>query len=235
MRFKDGQLVAFLGDSITQHLVAVSDRMETQTDGLPPVGTFVRVDRHENRGWTAILKNRLHLAYPDRHVHYLNAGMGGHSSRQMAARFDADILAHHAQWLLLSAGVVEVRRTYQPDRMQDRVPLDEYTENLTTMITRAGNANMHVILLEPTPHARPVTEGPPDVTLQEVNTLTRQYANAMRQVAQEMSTDFVPLFEAMLSVESQLAGRASLYADEVHLGPLGDLLYSQLVYEYLDA
>jgi lysophospholipase L1-like esterase len=234
MRILDGQLVAFLGDSITQHLVAVSDWMETQTDGLPPVGTQVCVDRHENRGWTAILASRIHLAYPERRIHYLNAGMGGHSSRQMLARFDVDILAHQPQWLLLSAGVVEVRRNYQPDREQERVPIDEYVANLTLMITRALNANMKVILLEPTPHVRPVTDGPPEVTLQDVNTLTRRYATSMRQVAQEMGVGFVPLFETMLSIESRLAGEASLYADEVHLGPRGDLLYSQLVYEYLD-
>ena len=235
MRVQDGQLIAFLGDSITQHVVAVSDWMETQTDGLPPVGTFVCVDRHENRGWTAVLANRIHLAYPERRIRYLNAGIGGHSSRQMLARFDADILAHHPQWLLLSAGVVEVRRMYQPDREQDRVPLDEYRANLITMIAKAQNEGIKLILLEPTPHAFPVTDGPPEVTLEEVNTLTRQYAKVMRQVAHETGVGFVPLFEVFLDVEYRLAGKASLYADEVHLGSKGDLLYSQLVYQYLNS
>ena len=45
MKFLDGQLVTFLGDSITQHLVAVSDSMETQTYGLPPVDASIIVDR----------------------------------------------------------------------------------------------------------------------------------------------------------------------------------------------
>ncbi|HEY9528492.1 MAG TPA: hypothetical protein VIR02_15480, partial [Anaerolineales bacterium] len=125
MRILNGQLVAFLGDSITQHLVAVSDWMETQTDGLPPVGTPVCVDRFENRGWSGLLANRIRLAYPERRIHYINAGMGGHSSRQMMARFDADVLAHHPHWLLLSAGVVEVRRIYQLDRASERVPFEE--------------------------------------------------------------------------------------------------------------
>lgn len=235
MQILDGQLVAFLGDSITQHLVAVSDWMETQTDGLPPVGTPVVVDRHENRGWTSLLESRIYLSYPERTVRYLNAGIGGHSSRQMLARFDADILEHHPQWLLLSAGVVEVRRTYQPDREQDRVSLDEYVANLTTMITKAQNADIQVILLEPSPHARPVTDGPPEVTLEDVNTLTQQYAEMMRQVAHETGAGFVPLFEMFLDVEHRLEGRASLYADDVHLGSKGDLLYSQLVYQYLDS
>ena len=235
MRILDGQLVAFLGDSVTQHLVAVSDWMETQTDGLPPVGTSVCVDRHEHRGWTAVLTNRIHLTYPKRRIRYRNAGMGGNSSRQMLARFETDILAHNPDWLLLSAGVVEVRRTYQPDRAPDRVPLDEYLANLSAMTTQALDSNIQVILLEPTPHLRPVTEGPPDVTLEDVNNLTRQYANAMMQVAQNMGVGIVQLFETFFDIERRLEGEASLYADEVHLGPLGDLLYSQLVYQYLDS
>jgi lysophospholipase L1-like esterase len=235
MRLMDGQLVAFLGDSITQHPVAVSDWMETQTDGLPPVDASVRVDRHEHRGWTAILANLIHLAYPERRIRYINAGIGGHSSRQMLARFETEILVHRPQWLLLSAGVVEVRRVYQPDRAPDRVTMNEYAGNLTEMATRALGCNIQVILLEPTPHLRPVTDGPPGVTLEEVNALTRQYATAMRQVANHRQVGFVKLFDAFLDMEDRLAGEASLYADEVHLGPLGDLLYSQLVYQFLDS
>jgi len=235
MRILDGQLVAFLGDSITQHLVAVNDWMETQTDGLPPVGTSVCVERHEHRGWTTVLANRIHLAYPERRIRYVNAGIGGHSSRQMLTRFDVDILAIHPQWLLISAGVVEVRRVYQPDQAEDRVPLDEYVANLIEMSRRALKSNMEVILLEPTPHLRPVSDGPPDVTSEEVNTLTRQYAKAMSQVAQDLGVGFVQLFETFLDIEHRLAGEASLYADEVHLSACGDLLYSELVYQYLDA
>jgi len=234
MRFLDGQLVVFMGDSITQHLVAVNDWMETQTDGLPPVGTWVCIDRHENRGWTEILANRIHLAYPERQIRYRNAGIGGHTSRQMLARFDVDILSRDPQWLLLSAGVVEVRRTYQPDRASDTVPLDEYVANLTMMISGARNAGIEVILLEPTPHSCPVTDGPPELTLEDVNTLARQYAMAMKQVAQDLEVGFVSLFEAMLDIEHRLAGKASLYVDEVHLNARGNLLYSQLVYQYLD-
>ena len=235
MRIMDGQLVVFLGDSLTEHLVAVNDWMETQTDGLPPIGTQVQVDRHEHRGWTAMLANRIHLAYPERRLRYINAGIGGNSSRQMLARSDADALAHKPHWLLLSAGVVEVRRIYQMDRASDSVPLDEYVANLSLMISSALNVGAQVILLEPTPHARTVTNGPPEVTLKDVNDLTRKYAMAMWQVAQDTQVGFVPLFEKFLEIESRLAGKASLYADEVHLNARGDLLYSQIVYQYLDS
>ena len=150
------------------------------------------------------------------------------------ARFEADILTHSPHWLLLSAGVVEVRRTYQPDRTSDRVPLNEYISNLSAMVSGALNAGVQVILLEPTPHKRTVTGGSPEVSLQDVNSLTQQYAKAMQQVAHQMGIGFVPLFEIFLRIEQRLASEASLYADEVHLNARGDLLYSQLVYQYLD-
>ena len=102
------------------------------------------------------------------------------------------------------------------------------------MVSSALNAGTHVVLLEPTPHARPVTDGPPEMTLQDVHTLTRRYAAAMMRVSQETNVGFVPLFEKFLEIENRLAGTASLYADEVHLNGRGDLLYSQIVYEYLD-
>jgi len=57
----------------------------------------------------------------------------------------------------------------------------------------------------------------------------------MRQVAQEMQVGFVSMFDEFLRLERELAGDASLYADEVHLNALGDLLYSQLVYQYLNS
>ena len=95
--------------------------------------------------------------------------------------------------------------------------------------------SVQVILLEPTPHARPVTNGPPEVTLQDVNNLTCQYAAAMMQVAQDTHVGFVPLFAKFLELENRLAGQTSLYADEVHLNARGDLLYSQIVYQYLDS
>lgn len=235
MRIQDGQLVVFMGDSITEHPVAVSDAMETQTEDLPPVGAQVRVDRHEHRGWTTILTDRIQLAHPEHRIRYVNSGIGGNSSRQMLARFDADVLAHRPQWLLLSAGVVDVRRTYQPARKSEAVPLEEYAANLARMVARALDVGAQVILLEPTPHARPVTGGAPGATLQDVNASTRQYAQAMRRVAEETEVGFVPLFDTLLRTEQRLADSASLYADEVHLNARGDLLYSQLVYQHLES
>jgi lysophospholipase L1-like esterase len=234
MRINDGQCVVFLGDSITEHQVAVNDWMETQEDGLPPIGASVQVQRYEHRGWAALLADRIRLTAPERRISYHNAGIGGNSSRQMLVRLDADVLAHQPHWLLLSAGVVEVRRTYQPDRQSDVVSLAEYADNLATMVSTVQSTSAAVILLEPTPHGSPVKGGPPGITLEEINALTQQYAAQMALIAQHTGAGFVPLFDAFLRTHNALAGAASLYADDVHLSPLGDLLYSQIVFDYLN-
>lgn len=233
MRIFDGQRVVFLGDSITEHRVAVSDCMESQSEDLPPVGAQVRVDRHERRGWAARLAQRICIAYPQRRIQYHNAGVAGDSSRCMLARFEADVIAQKPQWLFLSAGVCDVRRCFQPDRQNDAVSIEEYIANLTSMTGRARQLGAEVVLLEPTPHARPVAGAPPEVTLHDVHARTRTYAAAMRQVAHDHNVGFVELFDELLNLEQKLAGYSSIYADEVHLNETGDLLYSELVFNYL--
>ncbi len=235
MQFANGQLVVFLGDSLTEHAVAVSDAMETQTADLPPIGASVPVERYEHRGWTALLSALISLAHPERRIRYLNAGRGGDTSRLMLARLETDALAHRPQWLLLNVGVVDVRRSFQPARASEAVPLDEYTTNLATMTRWAQQRGVSIVFLEPTPHIRPPTGAPPDVTVEEVNVLTQRYAAAMAQVARQTSVGFVALFEHFQRMQATMVAQSmSLYADEVHLNLLGDLLYAQLVCAYLD-
>jgi len=235
MRIEDQQLVIFFGDSLTEHPVAVSDSMETQVDELPPVGSQARVDRHEHRGWTAWLMALATIGYPQRSIRYENAGRGGDTSRHMLARLASDVLNHRPDWILLSAGVVDVRRTFQPARASEAVSLEEYAANLTAMIRQIQTAGAKVVLLEPTPHVRPPTGALPEVTVGEANALTRRYAAAMMKIARENEAIFIPLLETFERIETQIAGRpSSLHADEIHLNSVGDLLYAQLVYAALD-
>lgn len=202
MRISDGQLVVFFGDSLTEHPVAVSDAMETQTDDLPPVGAQVRVDRHEQRGWTTLLMALVSVGYPQRAIRYLNAGRGGDTSRHMLARLDTDVLAHHPNWLLLSAGVVDVRRTFQPARASEAVSLDEYAANISTITRRAQTAGARVILLEPTPVFRAPIGAPAETMVEAVNALMWRYGAAMAKAAEENRAGFVPLFETFRRIES---------------------------------
>jgi lysophospholipase L1-like esterase len=236
VRPNDGDLIAFAGDSITEHLVAVSGAMETQVAELPPVGSAVRVDRHENRGWASLLIGHITIAFPDLNLRFLNAGRGGDTSRLLLGRLTSDVLVHRPAWCLLSVGVVDVRRTFQPDRSDEAVALDEYRANLLEITNRLQGAGSQVVLLEPTPHSRPPTGADDNVTTEDVNRLTATYAEAMSRIADLCGVSMVRLLQPLLDLESRLRARSpsgSIYADEVHLGPVGDLKYSQSVFEFL--
>lgn len=231
-------LIAFVGDSVTEHLVAVSDAMETQIDDLPPVGSLVRVDRHEKRGWVALLISRITIEYPDSEVRFLNSGRGGDTSRLLLQRLPNDVLAHGPKWCLLSIGLVDVRRSFQPERAEEAVPLEEYQSNLRSVTRNLVEAGARVILLEPTPHSRPPSGATRDVQLGTVNETTLTYAAAMGEIAGECGAGLVPLFRRMLDLERRLNARtpaATLYSDEVHLNAMGDLIYSQAVFNFLAA
>jgi len=101
---------------------------------------------------------------------------------------------------------------------------------------RLIGASVRVILLEPTPHSRPPSGAEPDVHLHSVNLATSRYAAVMRQIAAECDAGVVGLFQPMLEMEQRLSRREpadTLYGDEVHLNLMGDLMYSQLVLDFL--
>jgi len=229
-------LIAFVGDSVAEHVVAVSDAMETQIENLPPVGAMVRVDRHETRGWVALAIARITLGYPQLQLRFLNAGRGGDTSRLLRQRLESDVLVHRPQWCLLSTGLVDVRRAFQPERGAEAVNLEEYESNLRDMTRKSIDVGSHIVLLEPTPHSRPPAGASAHAQLSAVNDATLSYVAAMRKIAAECDVGAVRLFQPILEVEQRLNGRtpaSTLYADEVHLNLLGDVMYSELVLDFL--
>jgi lysophospholipase L1-like esterase len=231
-----GDLIAFAGDSIVEHLVAVSDAMETQVAELPAAGANATVDRHEHRGWVELLAARLSIAVPDLGLRYLNCGRGGDTSRLLLERLERDVLVHQPRWCCLAVGVVDVRRNFQPELRNQAVSVDEYTSNLQSMTRQLREAGASVVLLEPIPHSGPPSGAPPEVSVVDVNYLTATYARGLRHVATECGAEWVELYRPFLRLETRFSDRTppqTMYADEIHLNPLGDMHYSQLVFDAL--
>jgi lysophospholipase L1-like esterase len=233
-----GGVVVVAGDSLVEHVVAVSDAMEAQDADLPTVGSRVVVDRHEKRGWVSLLQARLTAAFPDLQFSIHNVGRGGDTSRLLLERFPTDVLALRPAWCLLAVGVVDIRRTFQPERVTEAVRLDEYRSNLRAMIQELRAAAAQVVLLEPTGHARPPVGAPASVTVTQVNALTAAYVAAMNALAKECAVGRVELFQQLLRFEARLQDRTppeTMYADDIHLNPTGDMMYADLVFGFLSA
>jgi len=122
---KDGEVIAFMGDSITAGGAKKDGYITLVMDALKGAGLNL----------TAI-----------------PAGKSGHRSPDMLARLETDVISKKPQWMTLSCGVNDVwhyklklgKRTFQG------VPLEEYQKNITEMINKAQAANIKVLILTST-------------------------------------------------------------------------------------
>jgi lysophospholipase L1-like esterase len=115
---KDGEKVAFLGDSITaQGWDFPGGYVKLTVAGLQTLGVKI-------------------VPIP--------AGVGGNTSQDMLARFQADVLAKKPDWVTISCGVNDV--WHNPGG----VPLDGYEKNITSMVDQAQAAGIKVLIMTAT-------------------------------------------------------------------------------------
>ncbi len=117
---KNGDQIAFMGDSITQF------------------GGYVRLTQYV-----------LTTDYPDLKLTYVNAGVSGQKAENMEPRFAKDMkLGAGTTWAFISVGINDVwHRVGAP---HDPAVLEAYRANVTKMVDAAQAAGARVVLLAPT-------------------------------------------------------------------------------------
>ena len=114
---KDGEKIAFLGDSITQ--LGAGKRI--YMGYLPLV-----IEGLKEAGVKATM---------------VPAGISGNKSNQMLARVDKDVIAKKPQWMLLSCGVNDVAHG------KNGVLLPDYKKNITQIVDKAQAAGIKVVIM----------------------------------------------------------------------------------------
>lgn len=122
---KEGQKIAFLGDSITQ--------AGNKKDGYV---TFVM---------DALNKQELKLTH-------VPAGISGNKSNDMLARLEKDVLSKNPDWILLSCGVNDVWHFTLKlgDRSFEGISLEDYKKNIRVIVEKAEAENVKVMILTST-------------------------------------------------------------------------------------
>lgn len=125
LAIKNGDKIAFLGDSITQ--------AGAKKDGYV---TLVMV---------ALKQQGLEVSH-------VPAGIAGHRSNDMLGRLEKDVLSKNPQWMVLSCGVNDVWhfKLRLGERAFQGVSLDDYKKNITAIIDKAQAANIKVLVLTST-------------------------------------------------------------------------------------
>jgi lysophospholipase L1-like esterase len=184
-----GDSIAFLGDSITKQGAGSS-------------------------GWCGLVISSLQSAGID--ATQINAGKGGHTSRDMAGRFEADIIAKKPTWMILMCGT--------NDNPGHGLPLEESGKNIRTIVEKTQAAGIKVLLA-----TRPMRGG---------DTKENAYNAFIRDFAREKEIPLADVFAAMkLAQESYLKQNPALpatftyltIADGTHMNPRGNQVIAERV------
>ncbi|MBP3437363.1 MAG: SGNH/GDSL hydrolase family protein [Clostridia bacterium] len=136
MLFENGDRIVFTGDSVT-------DMRRARPVGE---GLFDNV----GFGYVRMIENLFAAFYPSLDIRISNTGISGETSRDLLARFDADVVDLKPQWVSICIGINDVWRQFDSPAMPDTHVLpDEYRANVEEMIVRVKDKVKGVFILSP--------------------------------------------------------------------------------------
>jgi lysophospholipase L1-like esterase len=212
--FRDGDVVCFLGDSITKG------------------------------GWYPAFIELFYVTrFPDWRIDFHNCGCGGdRASSIMEAtgfRLDADVFARKPTHVVVMLGMNDVERSlYGPQPKGDHVvvdrqaALDRYAESLEAICRRVRDNGAHLILVTPSCYDETAVSDAPG-PLTGVNKALAECAGVVRRLAAvhgalladaHALTDRVNREEQARDPRFSITGAGKSWNDRVHPGPVGSWL-----------
>ena len=188
-----GQTIGFMGDSITAQGAAPSGYVELTMYALKTEG----VDANS-----------------------IHAGVPGHTSGNMRARVEPQILSQGANWMTLSCGVNDVM-------MQGKghgVDLETYRKNVTAMVEACAARNVKVVLLTPTPLGEDLANENNKQLVGYVEFL-KNYGKDKHLLVADVNAAFQDYLKTPPSPEEKLGAR--LLADGIHPNQTGQTLMAK--------
>ena len=136
MIFENLDRIVFAGDSVTDMGSTI------------PVGEGL-FDNLGN-GYVREVENLLATAYPDYSFRVTNSGIGGHTSRDLLARFDRDVVSLDPDWVSICIGINDVWRQFDsPAIIDGQVMPDEYEANVEKMILAVKGKVKGIFIMTP--------------------------------------------------------------------------------------
>jgi len=162
-----------------------------------------------------MLLKQLKELYPYAVINIINTSIGGENAVSGANRFDSDVLVHKPDVLFIDYS------------LNDRgVGLEKSKEAWSSMISKALDKNIKVILLTPSPDTRK--------DILEPNNILEQHANQVRSLAKENGIGLIDSYE--LFKNKVLAGDSlSIYMSSVvHPNEKGHQLIVDEIIRYFE-
>lgn len=218
-----------------------------QATAAPPTivafGDSTTAPRGKTEVYATLLANE--LAFEGGDVKVVNSGIGGNTTTAAKARFDKDVLAHKPDVAIIQFGIndsaVDVWR--KPPATAPRVSLETYQKNLIEMVRTLKQNGARVVLMTSNPiswtdplkklySTAPYVLDDPD----GMNVLLRDYAEAVRKLAQQENVGLVDIYTEFKKADQIPKHKPGwLSKDGMHPDDPGHRLVARLLMEHLTA
>ncbi len=177
-------------------------------------------------GYVALVHALLSAACPAQNILIRNAGISGNTVRDLAARWDPDVLDAKPDWLSIMIGINDVWRYFtNPLQPEMHVPLDEYAATLERLVSATRPQLEGLVLMAPyyieSNRAEPM------------RAKMDHYGEAVRQIAarhQAVFVDSQAAFDRVLTAIPPLA----LASDGVHPNLAGHMILARAFLKAVD-
>jgi lysophospholipase L1-like esterase len=212
MKLELNEKLVMIGDSITD-----CERTRPVGEGL-----FDAI----GKGYVAQIEALLSSTYPQRKIRVVNMGCGGHTVRDLKARWQSDVIDLKPDWLSIMIGINDVWRQYDtPYIKESHVYLDEYKMTLNELVQQSKSHVKGIILMTPF-YLEP---NPNDAMRAAMD----QYGQAVKAIAEANGTLFVDIQAAFAPVLKELYP-AALGWDRVHPNQVGHMVITRAFLNAVD-
>ncbi|MGG4144574.1 SGNH/GDSL hydrolase family protein [Paenibacillus algorifonticola] len=213
MKLERGQKLLFIGDSITD-----CDRNKQDGEGL--FGAL-------GRGYVAQVDALLQAVYPELGIRVVNMGTGGHTVRDLKARWQEDVTDKKTDVLSIMIGINDVWRQYDTPFITDwHVYIEEYEQTLRELVALAKPvAGSGIVLMTPF-----------FLESNEQDAMRRtmdEYGAVVRRIADETGCLFIDTQAAFNKVLAHLYS-ATLAWDRVHPTAAGHMVLARAFLQAMD-
>jgi lysophospholipase L1-like esterase len=124
-----------IGDSITD-----CGRARPLADTPDALGT----------GYVSLINACLTAVMPQSRIQIINMGISGNTVRDLAARWERDVLAHRPDWLSIMIGINDVWRQFDtPPPTEPTIDLEEYSQTLERLVQTTRPYLKGLVLMTP--------------------------------------------------------------------------------------
>jgi len=210
LTFKDGDRVAFIGNSITH-------------GGL----------------WHLNIQTYYQTRFHDRNIEFYNCGVGGDVTSSVLDRMDYDILPHNPTVAVIKLGMNDAGSSfYENNHTAEELLLEQnrivakYTTEMREIIRRLKDkSNPRLFLVKPTPYD-PNYKQANRAALIGKNETIQKLTMAVEVLAKESDATIVDFYNPLneLNIKQQLVDSTftAIGKDRVHPGPMGHLMMAYL-------